>query len=126
MFIIPSQKIEITEDVEDDNITQPSFMIIPLELILVQIVDRHGSNSYIASYTFISFSFIVSYGYFFAGYVIIDNCSFANVEVFIGILGSLAFASVFIDILARKEEYLLHPVHNHVSVQLFSKKKLSI
>ena len=111
MFIIPSQKIEITEDVEDDNITQPSFMIIPLELILVQIVDRHGSNSYIASYS-----------YFFAGYVIIDNCSFANVEVFIGILGSLAFASVFIDILARKEEYLLHPVHNHVSVQPFSKK----
>jgi len=65
-------------------------MIIPLELIFVQIVDRHGS-----------FSSIVSYGYFFAEHVIIDNCSFANAEVFIGILGSVAFASVFIDILVN-------------------------
>ena len=55
-------------------------MIIPLELIFVQIVGRHGNCTFIASD---SFSFIVSYGYLFAGHVIIDNFSFANVEVFI-------------------------------------------
>ena len=96
-FIVHHPKSEDHEDVEDDNITHHSFMIIPLELIFVQIVGRHGNCTFIASD---SFSFIVSYGYLFAGHVIIDNFSFANVEIYIGILGSLAFASVFIDILA--------------------------
>ena len=89
-YIIPSQKIKITEDVEDDGITPPFFIIL-LELIFVQILDRHDSY-------FASNRFIVSYGYFLAEHVIINNCSFANVEVFIGILDSFAFANVFIDI----------------------------
>ena len=50
----------------------------------------HGSNSYIAS-----FGFIVSYGYSFAEHVIIDNCSFANVNVFIDILASISIAENF-------------------------------